>query len=229
MSELNYFAIIPAAGSGSRMHAKLPKQYLLLNGKPILAHTLEHLAAVSFFKKMVLVLSPHDTRGAVIAHPYDNVDIVQGGEHRVDSVRNGLRALAGVAHDDDWIFVHDAARPLISVRDLMNLRDGLTQEPVGAILGTPIRDTLKKCSSEGIIEGTVDRKQLWAAQTPQAFRYSILAQALSDESQVFTDEASAVEHMGLPVQMIEGSATNLKVTYPEDLRLAALLLTKEPS
>ncbi|MFI4956776.1 MAG: 2-C-methyl-D-erythritol 4-phosphate cytidylyltransferase [Gammaproteobacteria bacterium] len=227
MSEPKYFAIIPSAGSGSRMHAKLPKQYLPLNGKPILAHTLAHLSAVPFFSTMMLVLSEHDTRGSVIAHPFDNVKTVIGGERRVDSVRNGLRALEGIAKPDDWVFVHDAARPLISVQALMALKDALVNEPVGAILGVPVRDTLKKCDSSGVIERTVDRKQLWAAQTPQAFRYGILVKALSDESQAFTDEASAIEHLGLTVHMVEGSITNFKITFPEDLRLAAALLSKE--
>jgi len=227
MSEPKYYAIIPSAGSGSRMHAKLPKQYLSLNGKPILAHTLEHLSAVSFFSAMILVLSEHDTRGAVIAHPYENVKTVIGGEHRVDSVRNGLRALAGIAKPDDWVFVHDAARPLISVQALTALKDALVNEPVGAILGTPVRDTVKLCDAEGVIVKTVDRAQLWVAQTPQAFRYSVLVNALNDETHTFTDEASAVEHLGLTVHMVEGSVTNFKITYPEDLRLAAALLSKE--
>jgi len=227
MSEPKYYVIIPSAGSGSRMHAKLPKQYLPLNGKPILAYTLEHLSAAQFFEAMILVLSEHDTRGAVIAHPYENVKTVAGGRRRVDSVRNGLRALEGIATPDDWVFVHDAARPLISVEALTALKDALVNEPVGAILGVPVRDTVKLCDAEGVITKTVDRKHLWAAQTPQAFRYGILVKALADEAQPFTDEASAVEHLGLRVHMVEGSVTNFKVTYPEDLRLAAALLSKE--
>jgi 2-C-methyl-D-erythritol 4-phosphate cytidylyltransferase len=227
MSDPKYYAIIPSAGSGSRMHAKLPKQYLLLNGKPILAHTLEHLSAAQFFETMILVLSEHDTRGSVIAHPYENIKTVVGGKRRVDSVRNGLRALEGIAKPDDWVFVHDAARPLISVQALTALKDALVNEPVGMILGIPVRDTIKECDAAGVIVKTVDRSQLWVAQTPQAFRYGILVKALADEDQSFTDEASAVEHLGLTVHMVEGSVTNFKVTYPEDLRLAAALLSKE--
>lgn len=227
MSEPNCFMIIPAAGSGSRMHAKLPKQYLPLNGKPLLAHTLAHLSAVTFFKKMILVLSEHDIKGPGIAHSFENVTTVLGGERRVDSVRNGLKALSSIASADDWIFVHDAARPLVSLADLTALHSALATEPVGAILGVPIRDTLKKCDATGLILETTDRTALWAAQTPQAFRYHVLMKALADETMGFTDEASAVEHLGLPVHMVEGSVTNLKVTYPEDLRIVAALLQKE--
>ena len=119
--------------------------------------------------------------------------------------------------------------PLISLKELDALHDALAQEPVGAILAVPVRDTLKRCDTQGIITDTVSRTQLWAAQTPQVFRYAILMKALSDETIAFTDEASAVEKLGLPVRVVEGSSTNFKITFPEDVRLASLLLNKESS
>ncbi len=224
MNEPQYFAIIPAAGSGSRMQRKLPKQYLLLEGQTILAHTLSRLSDAHIFQHMVLVLSPHDTQGTVIAHDVDHLSIVTGGEHRVDSVRNGLKALNNIASPNDWVFVHDAARPLISVEDILLLKDTIKDDPVGGILGFPIADTLKKCDNAGNIINTVSRENLWAAQTPQAFRYHVLCQALADETLIFTDEAAAVEQLGLSVKMVMGSASNIKITHPHDLSLANCFL-----
>lgn len=227
MNSPRCFVIIPAAGSGSRMHAKLPKQYLPVHGKPLLAYTLAHLAKADFFEKMVLVITEHDTRAALFSHEHPHIMLVTGGERRVDSVRAGLAALADEASEEDWIFVHDAARPLITLTDLTALHDALQHEAVGAILATPVRDTLKKCDAAGFITETVDRTSLWAAQTPQAFRYGILKRALAQQHAAFTDEASAVECLGLPVRIVEGSSLNIKVTFSDDLRLVAWLLQKE--
>jgi 2-C-methyl-D-erythritol 4-phosphate cytidylyltransferase len=227
MNEPRYFAIIPAAGSGSRMQTKLPKQYLSMQGKPILSHTLERLIHTGLFHHIMLVISPHDTRAAMIVHPYPHVTLVEGGERRMDSVRQGLCALEGIADPQDWIFVHDAARPLIATQEILALAEALKQDPVGGILGVPVRDTLKKCDKHGNIVTTWDRNDVWAAQTPQAFRFHVLQQALSDPSATFTDEASAVEQLGLPVKMIKGCFNNFKITYPEDLSLAESILKGE--
>lgn len=228
MKRPKYFAIIPAAGFGSRMSNDVPKQYLLLNGKTILSHTLSIFTTSDLFEKIVLVLSSDDVQKNMIKD-YPKITIANGGERRIDSVRNGLRALENIASEDDWIVVHDAARPLLPQKDLENLIAALEHEPVGAILGTPVRDTLKKCNQGGAILHTVNREGLWCAQTPQAFRYHILKKALQEKKIAFTDEASAIEHLGLTVKIVPGSAVNIKITYAEDLLWAEYYLDRGTS
>lgn len=218
---------MPAAGVGSRMGADKPKQYLPLLGKTILEHTLERLLTLPQLHGVVVVLSPNDTIGralGVLSH--EKVSIVSGGRERCDSVINGLASLRDNVADSDWVLVHDAARPCVARSDILKLLTQLSEHPVGGILATPVSDTIKRVSS-GTVTTTVDRSVLWQAQTPQMFRYGLLLSALQQafaDGAVITDEASALEHAGFTPAVVEGRRDNIKVTRPEDLPVAELIL-----
>ncbi|KAB2921012.1 MAG: 2-C-methyl-D-erythritol 4-phosphate cytidylyltransferase [Dechloromonas sp.] len=221
-----HFAIVPAAGSGSRFGAEKPKQYLDLLGRPLIFHTLAALVACPEIERVWVVLAPDDPWW----RRYDWSElgakletVACGGETRAESVGNGLRAAAMVASDDDWILVHDAARPCLDQAMLAALFSGLAADPVGGILAVPVADTIKRADAEQRVAATEPRDALWQAQTPQMFRYGLLRQAL-DGTRAVTDEAGAIEAMGLKPKLVRGDATNLKVTYPADLALAAMIL-----
>ncbi len=221
-----HFAIVPAAGSGSRFGAEKPKQYLDLLGRPLIFHTLKALTACPDIERVWVVLAPDDPWWP----RYDwselgaKLETVRcGGATRAESVTNGLQAAAMVAADDDWVLVHDAARPCISAAMLDALFADLAQDPVGGILAVPVADTLKRADTEQRVAATEPRDGLWQAQTPQMFRYGLLGDALQKCRDV-TDEAGAVEALGLKPKLVRGDATNLKVTYPADLALAAMIL-----
>lgn len=221
-----HFAIVPAAGSGSRFGAEKPKQYLSLLGRPLIHHTLAALTACPDIDRVWVILAPDDTE-------WDRHDWSQlgpkletvrcGGATRADSVGNGLQAAAMVAADDDWILVHDAARPCLSGDMLAALFDELADDPVGGILAVPVADTLKRADTEQRVAATEPRDGLWQAQTPQMFRYGLLREAL-EKCRAVTDEAGAIEALGLQPKLVRCDATNLKVTYPADLALAAMIL-----
>ena len=221
-----HYAIVPAAGSGSRFGAEKPKQYLDLLGRPLIFHTLKALSACPDIERVWVVLAPDDPWWP----RYDwselgaKLETVRcGGATRAESVTNGLQAAAMVAADDDWVLVHDAARPCISAAMLDALFADLAQDPVGGILAVPVADTLKRADTEQRVAATEPRDGLWQAQTPQMFRYGLLGDALQKCRDV-TDEAGAVEALGLKPKLVRGDATNLKVTYPADLALAAMIL-----
>jgi 2-C-methyl-D-erythritol 4-phosphate cytidylyltransferase len=221
-----YFAIVPAAGSGSRFGAEQPKQYLSLLGRPLIHHTLAALVACPEIERVWVVLSPDDPYW----HQYDWADLGAkletvrcGGETRAESVSNGLRAAAMVANEEDWVLVHDAARPCLSAGMLAALFDELADDPVGGILAVPVADTIKRADADQRVAATEPRDALWQAQTPQMFRYGQLTEALQ-KCRAVTDEASAIEALGLKPKLVRGDATNLKVTYPADLALAAMII-----
>ncbi len=221
-----YFAIVPAAGSGSRFGAEKPKQYLSLLGRPLIHHTLAALVASPEIERVWVVLSPDDVEWS--RHDWSDLGakletVRCGGATRADSVGNGLRAAAMVAAEDDWVLVHDAARPCISADMLAALMRELADDAVGGILAVPVADTLKRADAEQRVAATEPRDGLWQAQTPQMFRYGRLAAALENCSAV-TDEAGAIEAMGLKPKLVKGDSTNLKVTFPADLALAAMIL-----
>jgi 2-C-methyl-D-erythritol 4-phosphate cytidylyltransferase len=221
-----HFAIVPAAGSGSRFGSEKPKQYLSLLGRPLLHHTLAALAACPEIDRVWVVLAPDDCE-------WDRYDWSElgpkletlrcGGATRADSVGNGLRAAAMVAGDDDWILVHDAARPCLSQEMLAALLAELADDEVGGLLAVPVADTLKRAGDGQRVAATEARDGLWQAQTPQMFRYGLLREAL-EKCRAVTDEAGAIEALGLRPRLVRADATNLKVTYPADLVLAALIL-----
>lgn len=221
-----HFAIVPAAGSGSRMGAETPKQYLSLLGKPLIRHALEVLCGTPEIDKVFVVLSVGDAQWK--SHDWSNlgpklVPLFCGGATRADSVLGGLRAIAGEAAQTDWILVHDAARPCIARWHIEKLIRELAHDEVGGLLGIPVADTLKRADSHRRVLETVPRDSLWQAQTPQMFRYVMLRRALEAAKHV-TDEASAIEAAGLHPRLIAGDSTNLKVTFPLDLHLAEWIL-----
>ena len=221
-----HYAIVPAAGSGSRFGAEKPKQYLDLLGRPLIFHTLAALTAHPAIERVWVVLAPDDPWWP----RYDwselgpKLETVRcGGATRAESVGNGLQAAAMAAADDDWILVHDAARPCLSRQMLDALCDELADDPVGGILAVPVADTLKRADDQQRVAATEPRDGLWQAQTPQMFRYGRLVEALANHNAV-TDEAGAIEALGLKPKLVRGDSTNLKVTFPADLALAAMIL-----
>ncbi len=225
------WAIVPAAGSGRRMQSTAPKQYLDLDGEPVLLHTLRRLAELDGLQGIVLVLRENDQWWSSMAAEATGLPIplmiCEGGEERFQSVSNGLAALEDRATDEDWVLVHDAARPCVRVTDMLRLVDVAGSHASGGILATPVRDTLKRGDASHGILHTVDRSDLWSAQTPQMFRHGRLREALRLACQgdrAVTDEASAMELAGHAPLLVMGSADNIKVTWPGDLLLARLVL-----
>jgi 2-C-methyl-D-erythritol 4-phosphate cytidylyltransferase len=219
-----FFALVPAAGSGSRMGGELPKQYLPLAGQPMIYHALATLCACADIAAVFVVLAPGDAQ----FHQYDWSafgDKLQplycGGATRAESVTNGL--MAAELEPDDWVLVHDAARPCLSQTQLARLIAEVRDDEVGGILAVPVADTLKRADVAQRVAHTENRDGLWQAQTPQMFRTGLLLQALRTAPHV-TDEASAVEALGLHPRLVASETTNFKVTYPQDVKLAELLL-----
>ena len=223
------FALIPAAGSGTRLSGAAPKQYLPLAGKPMLWHAVRALC-VPQVAAVFVVLGAHDelfAREDWSAFEGKLNPLYCGGATRRESVLNGLIACANIVDPDDWMLVHDAARPCLPQADLRRLLEEGANDSIGAILALPVADTVKTAGKDeaGVqrIAATQDRSQLWLAQTPQMFRAGLLAQALA-QAPGATDEAAAVEKMGLRARLVLGSRQNLKVTYPEDVAIAQAIL-----
>lgn len=222
------FALIPAAGSGSRVGSGQPKQYLALRGEPLLAHAVRVLASHPRIEQVFVVLAPGDTEFA--AHDWREfgarlAPLYCGGETRAASVFNGLIAASDGIEGGDWVLVHDAARPCLARDALDRLISALDADATGGLLAIPVADTLKRATAEREVVQTELRDSLWQAQTPQMFRYRLLVEALRRaDPRLVTDESSAVEQMGLRPRLVPGDARNLKVTYPEDVALAELIL-----
>ena len=230
-----FYALIPAAGAGSRMAADLPKQYLQIAGRPVLRHVLDTFAA-STVAHLFLVVAPDDSQAQAVLRLMPSSDrspaigdavtlIHGGGATRRDTVRNGLAAMRSRVADDDWVLVHDAARPGLTPALLKHLMESLGDDPVGGLLALPVVDTVKRADADGRSSETVPRDGLWLAQTPQMFRYRLLCDALAQEAS-FTDEASAVEALGLRPKLVIGSADNFKITVASDLIAAEALFAR---
>ena len=223
-----FFALVPAAGSGARMGAALPKQYLALAGRPLLYHTLKQLCACAEIERVFVVLAAGDRFFAQQDwQPFaDRIEpLYCGGAARAVSVFNGLLAVRDLLAADDWMLVHDAVRPCLPADALQRLIDTLRNDAVGGLLALPVVDTLKRADAAGLVQQTESRESLWQAQTPQMFRYRALLEALrACDPALATDEASATEHLGQRPRLVNGDTRNLKVTYPHDLELAALIL-----
>lgn len=222
------WGVIPAAGIGSRMSAPLPKQYLPLRGGAVLEHSLRALLQCQPIDSVMVALHPDDDRPATMdCFAQTGVMRTMGGDTRADSVLAGLRALASLAAPGDWVLVHDAARPCVLPAQIMELINCVRASDVGGILAEPIVDTVKQGSEDGRVLRTLDRSHLWRAQTPQMFRLGLLQCALEDALAAgisITDEASAMERAGHPVQLVACSSRNLKITLPEDLQMADYFL-----
>jgi 2-C-methyl-D-erythritol 4-phosphate cytidylyltransferase/2-C-methyl-D-erythritol 2,4-cyclodiphosphate synthase len=233
-----HFALIPAAGSGSRVGEELPKQYLTIAGRTILRHAVEPFCALPEIEAVFVVLSPADAR--FDAYDWSTLGdklrpLRCGGSARAESVLNGIRAVAAHLDDEDWLLVHDAARPCITSALIRRLMEAVGDDEVGGLLALPVADTLKKAepassngsAAENRIAATVPRHGLWQAQTPQMFRVGVLRRALEAlDLHAVTDEASAVEQAGLRPLLVTGDARNLKVTYSQDLAVAEKFLEK---
>lgn len=225
-----HFAIVPAAGAGTRFGAAMPKQYLPLAGRPVIEHTLRALCRSPSIDRVMVVLAPddmhwrtHDWRG--LGAKLETV--YTGGATRAESVLAGLDALATAAADDDWVLVHDAARPCLSQAMIDALVAELATDAVGGLLAVPVADTLKRADPEQRVAATEPRDGLWQAQTPQMFRYGPLVAAIRAALAAGhggTDEAAAIEAAGARPKLVRGDVTNLKVTFPADLSLAELIL-----
>ena len=226
-----YFALIPAAGSGTRVGGETPKQYFEIDGKSLLAHAAQALLAEPCIVKTFIVTLPEDPYlERIPAMPGLNAALVLscGGASRAESVLNGLRAIEkhGVL-DNDWVLVHDAARPCLSSQALKRLIDEVGNDVVGGILAVPIADTVKRGDEYRRATSTVPRADLWQAQTPQMFRAGTLRNALQDSKlDEITDEASAIEAAGMRPKLVMGERSNIKVTYPDDLPLVEWLLAR---
>lgn len=222
MVSVPFWVVIPAAGCGSRMAADRPKQYLPVAGRCLIEHTLDCFLDHPCLLGLVVVLAAEDDYWQQLPCSLDTrVYRTQGGRERANSVLAGLDALCALgASADDWVLVHDAARPNLRLRELNLLLNRVALDPVGGLLALPARDTLKY-ADDGRSRKTLERRHIWQAQTPQMFRLALLGralrEALNQESETITDEASAVERMGLQPLLVEGRADNIKATTPEDL------------
>ncbi len=223
-----YLAVIPAAGTGSRMGGTLPKQYVEVGGRPLLYYAIARMCTHSAIDRVCVILAPDDRR-------FETCDwkpfaaklqpLYVGGDSRAATVLNALEAISGRANVDDRILVHDAARPCLTARMLDRLIDEVGDDRSGGLLAIPVADTLKRADDDGRSIRTESRTGLWQAQTPQMFRYDLLLRALrSCELGRATDEAAAVEALGLKPKLVQSDATNLKVTHVPDLALAELIL-----
>lgn len=229
--------IVPAAGTGRRFGSDIPKQYLPLCGSTVMQCTLNRLSALELICNIVVPVNADDSLAASLAFQYpEKLAFVTGGAERADSVLAGLNALHGQAADDDWVLVHDVARPCVRLSDIEKLIATLQHDEVGGILANPVRDTIKQAaigspdSQNPNIENTVPRSRLWQALTPQMFRFGLLHRALTEAQQqqsLVTDEASALELLGYQPRLVAGAHDNLKITYPEDLALAEYLLRQQ--
>lgn len=230
MSTPRYWLIVPAAGSGQRMKADCPKQYLRLDQRFIIDITLSRLLDNAAFSGCMVATGPNDGWWQETDASRDpRIKTCIGGAERADSVLAALDALSDSASDQDWVLVHDAARPCLHPGDLARLMTDLKDHPVGGLLASPVADTLKRSGAgNNEVETTVDRRHLWRALTPQMFRFLALRQALEsaiDSGYPVTDEASAVEFAGQTPCIVEGRPDNIKITVPADLALAGFILS----
>ena len=222
------WGVVPAAGIGVRMEADRPKQYLSLAGKTVIQHSIERLLSLDTLQGVVVAIAAEDTWWSTLAwSDPSRIHVVDGGAERSDSVLNALDWLAEQNGGDPWVLVHDAVRPCLGRRDLEALTSTLQYDSVGGILAAPVADTIKRSSPAGSIVETVDRSTLWRALTPQMFPLQMLRRALwqsRDAGVSVTDDAQAIERLGARPHLVEGSATNFKITRPGELAVAEEIL-----
>lgn len=221
-----FHVIIPAAGVGNRMATAIPKQYLPLSGKPTISHSIETFFACKRIASIHLALSPDDYFWRNLALDANSRLRLHytGGNSRAETVQNTLDSIRPEIDDADWVLVHDAARPGLTIDLLDALLDAVKDDAVGGLLALPLADTLKQSNAESRVLNTIPREGLWQAQTPQMFRYHLLKEALESFDGVPTDEAQAVEALGLQPKLVVGSIRNMKITYPQDIALMEVLM-----
>jgi len=230
-----FWAVVPAGGVGRRMAAEIPKQYLRLGGQTVLELSLGVLYGVERIAGVVVAIGADDVHWPNLAPRLVErfrrpLLVAPGGGERATSVANALATLAGVATEDDWVLVHDAARPCLRAGDVARLIDTLADDPVGGLLGFPVRDTMKRADADDRVAATVDRSALWHSLTPQMFRLGALRAALAAAERAghtVTDDASAMELAGQRPRLVEGHADNIKITRPEDLAVAEFFLRQQ--
>lgn len=228
-TQTRLWAVVPAAGSGSRFSKTELKQYQYIQNRTVLEHTVNRLNTLDL-AGCVLAIGENDNFARTLSFDHkEKLHFCLGGTERVHSVLNALIYLSDIADENDWVLVHDAARPCLAEKELQRLLSELSQDAVGGILAVPATDTLKQVA-DGVAQNTLDRRAIWQAQTPQMFRFGLLLSALQaarDKQRVITDEASAMEAAGHVVKVVEGARSNIKITYSEDLALAAFYLQQE--
>ena len=230
--DANIWAIVPAAGAGTRMQSDVPKQYLPLLGRPVIFHTLDRLCSYSRVRGVFVGITPDDSHWAGLTVPQmtNFLGTFEGGAVRARTVLHGLAALAAHAQPNDWVMVHDAVRPCVRHADLEKLAAAAFGGADGALLATPVADTVKRSDTRGRVQETVLRAGLWRALTPQMFPIGILRDALNaalatDDD--ITDESAAMERIGARPTLVEGYPDNIKITHPADLALAELFLKQQ--
>ncbi len=224
------WAIIPAAGSGRRFSATELKQYQMIHGLTVLEHSVHRLNDLPLAGYVLALSADDDVAQGLDLDLRARAHFCVGGKERVDTVLNALNYLLPIADPEDWVLVHDAARPCVTVDCLTALVQTAIQHQSSAILAIPVRDTLKQVLNTPLIEKTVSREQLWQAQTPQISTIATLKKALDQalaDAVLITDEASALEYISAPVQVVQGRSDNIKITYPDDLVLAKLILESQ--
>ena len=234
---MTIWAVLPAAGIGRRMGSNIPKQYLSIDGAPLLLHSLRRLSAVKKIEKIVVVIHAEDSRWAELEESIkdefgNRIITVMGGDERYQSVLNGLTALTEFAGKDDWVLVHDAVRPCVRTSDIENLIQKVSLHSIGGLLGSPVDNTLKQVDKELTVIETVDRESYWNALTPQMFRFALLKESIQTvvvSGEQVTDEAAAMEVAGFKPIMIAGQKDNIKITVEADLVLASQILKNQAS
>ncbi len=227
----DFWAVIPAGGIGRRMGAGKPKQYLKLLNRTVLEHSLQPFCEHPQIKGIAVVVADDDEHWPTLAlSGHARVVTASAGRERCHSVLNGLKRIAEFAGDDDWVLVHDAARPCVTAADIDRLIAGLRDHPVGGILALPVSDTVKQAGPDHDIQATLERERLWRALTPQMFRLGLLRDSIAaaiDDNVLVTDEAQALEHRGYRPGIVRGGPHNIKVSMAEDLALAEFYLTEQ--
>ncbi|MFA5495443.1 MAG: 2-C-methyl-D-erythritol 4-phosphate cytidylyltransferase [Porticoccaceae bacterium] len=219
--------VVPAAGIGTRFGGEIPKQYRCIAGRTVMEISLERLLALDPEGVVVALHREDETWRRLPVSSDPRIGTVSGGDTRAASVLAGLESLAGRARGDDWVLVHDVARPCVAGGDIRKLIDTLGDDPVGGILAAPVSDTLKRVVEHSQIQGTEERSHLWAAMTPQMFRYELLCRAFvaaRNDGVAPTDESAAVERLGLVPRVVLGRRDNIKITRPEDLVVAGAII-----
>jgi 2-C-methyl-D-erythritol 4-phosphate cytidylyltransferase len=224
---MSLWCVVPAAGKGLRVGGDLPKQYLTLNGQTVMQCTLDRLSLLPT-EAIIVPVAPNDNLAATLTfRDAALIRLVEGGAERADSVLAGLNAIAHQASDDDWVLVHDVARPCVRIEDIDLLLGMIAEHSVGGLLANRVRDTMKRGCGDEVAE-TIPREDLWHALTPQVFRYGLLRDALQsarDDGVAVTDEAQAIERRGEKPLLVEGARDNIKITWPEDLQIAEAFLS----
>jgi 2-C-methyl-D-erythritol 4-phosphate cytidylyltransferase len=227
---IKYWVVIPAAGVGTRMGVDIPKQYISVNDKTILEHTIDCFLGREEIVKITVAISKADEFWPTLSiSSHEKIITAPGGAERYQSVLNSLHAIANMADENDWVLVHDAARPCLNESAIDRLLQELSTNDVGGILALPCRDTMKRANTDIEIEKTIERESLWHAQTPQMFRYGKLVKAIEhalQEKIVVTDESMAMELAGYKPKLVQGHQENIKITHKDDLKYLKLYLDK---